>query len=71
MTPLVHVLVSRPLNGYNHFLNLQRISLEKQAMEIQLIRQPFKESPHVDLSGGVAGLADRHTQRSKIGRAHV
>lgn len=34
-------------------------------MEIQLIQQPFKEGPHMDLTGGIAGLADRHAQRSR------
>jgi hypothetical protein len=48
-----------------YVLSVQGIRLEEHPMGIQLIRQPLKGSPHVDLSGGIAGLADRHTERSR------
>ena len=41
------------------------IRLDEQALQIQLAQQLFEHSPLIFFPGGIAGLADRQTQRRR------
>ncbi len=47
---------------------MQGIRLDEQALEIQLAQQLFEHSPLMVFPGGIAGLADRQTQRRRVER---
>ncbi len=47
---------------------MERIGLDEHTLEIQLAEQLPQHRPLVVFAGGVAGLADRHTERGRIQR---
>jgi hypothetical protein len=47
---------------------VESIGLDQNALKIQLTEEGFEHRPLVVLAGGVAGLADRHTQGCRIQR---
>ncbi len=47
---------------------MERVRLDQHALEIQLAEQLPEHRPLVVFAGGVAGLADRHTQGGRIQR---
>jgi hypothetical protein len=47
---------------------MERIRLDEHALKIQLAEQLPQHRPLVVFAGGVASLADRHTERGRIQR---
>jgi hypothetical protein len=47
---------------------MERIRLDEHTLEIQLAEQLPQHRPLVVCAGGVAGLADRHTEGGRIQR---
>ncbi len=47
---------------------MQRIRLDEQALQIRFAKQLFEHRPLIGFSGGIAGLADRQTQRRRVAR---
>lgn len=45
---------------------MERVRLDQHALQIQFTEQLPQQSPLMVFAGGVAGLADRHTQRGRI-----
>jgi len=42
--------------------DMKRMCLDQHPLKVELAQQLFQHCPLVVLTGGVAGLADRHTQ---------
>lgn len=49
-------------------LNVQGIRLDQHPLQVELAQQLFQHRPLVVLTGGVAGMGDRHTQGGRIQR---
>jgi len=47
---------------------MERVGLDHHTLEIQLAKQLPQNRPLMVFAGGVAGLADRHTQSGRIQR---
>jgi len=54
--------------GEKRLLGMQGIHLDQHALQIQLAKELPQHHPLMVLTGGVAGLTDRHVQSCRIER---